>query len=209
MRAKTHFGEGDFMPERAAMGAAKGTKDRGAHATIPERRARSFRAYLDVLDTAAWFRNQVARQLGQFGLNLERFRVLELLRSEGPMTMSALVERRCSSKQALFLTTKGLAKRGLVQIEIIRTPATEGNEASMAKSQRGRKRPGRHAAMLSLTEEGRAFTDGVLRRHAKLVFALMRAVDLRDVDKLSETCRRIREGDPFRLIQELMMEDVD
>ena len=40
-----------------------------------------------------------------------------------------------------------------------------------------------------------------------LIYALMRAIDTREAERLSRTCRKIREGDAVRLIKELMMED--
>ena len=88
-------------------------------------------------------------------------------------------------------------------------PAAEIDEARLPKGERGRERVGRTASMVRLTDEGRNFMQGVMRRHTKLVYALMRAVGLRELDRLSETCRKIREGDPFRLIDELTMEDPD
>ena len=189
--------------------AVKMANERRARPRIPERSARAFRAYLEVWDTAIWFRHQVGAQLGEFGLNMERFRMLEMLWSEGPMTARTMVEKRSCSRQSLFKTAEGLAGRGLLQIESVKMPAREMSETKLPKSRRGRERVGRTAAMVRLTDEGGKFMRGVMRRHTKLVYALMRAVGLRELDHLSETCRKIREGDPFRLIHELMMEDPD
>lgn len=192
------------MSQQAAPRSARARKPRAA---IPERKARAFRAYLDVLDTAAWFRHQVEAQLAQHGLNLERFRVLEILRSEGPMTMGALAEKRYCRKQTVSATVRTLAAPGWLQIEPIRMPAAEVDESRLAKNLRGRERLGRPATRVRLMEEGRAFMERVERRHSKLVYALMRSITTGDMDRLSETCRTIREGDPFKLIHELMMED--
>ena len=198
------------MAEGAAAGtgglAARGRKVRSR---IPERRERAFRAYLEFLDAAAWFRYQVEGQLNDCDLNLERFRVLEMLRSEGPMTMMALAERKFCTRQTMDVIVRALAKKGWLQIEPIRMPPAEAPETHRSKAQRAREKLGRMATLVRLTTEGENFVDGVTRRHAKLVYALMRSITLRDVDRLGETCRRLREGDPFRLIQELMMEDVD
>lgn len=194
------------MSEQAVAGPARTRKPRAA---IPERKARAFRAYLDVLDTAAWFRHQVEAQLEQHGLNLERFQVLKILRSEGPMTMAALAERRYCRKQTVFATVRALAAPGWLQIEPIRMPAAEVDERRLSKGLRGRERLGRRATVVRLMEESRAFMERVERRHGKLVYALMRSITTGDMDRLSQTCRTIREGDPFRLIHELMMEDVE
>jgi DNA-binding MarR family transcriptional regulator len=210
MLAKIVFWRAIFVSEQAAEGvgglAARGRK---ARSRIPERRERAFRAYLELLDTAAWFRYQVEAGLSQMELNLERFRVLEVLRSGGPMTMAALAERRFCRRQSVAVTVRALVEKGWLQIETIRMPATEVPETHLSKAQRGQERLGRAAALVRLTEQGESFIDGATRRHAKVVYAFMRALALRDVDRLGETCRKIREGDPFRLIQELTMEDVD
>lgn len=198
------------MSEQAAEGAGGlARRGRKARSRIPERRERAFRAYLELMDAAAWFRYQVETGLNELGLNLERFRVLEMLRSGGPITMMALAERRFCSRQSVAVTVGALAEKGWLQIETIRMPATEVTETHLSKAELGQERLGRMAALVRLTAEGESFVDGVTRRHAKVVYALMRALALRDVDRLGETCRRLREGDPFRLIQELMMEDVE
>jgi DNA-binding MarR family transcriptional regulator len=79
----------------------------------------------------------------------------------------------------------------------------------LKKSQRGRLRLGRRATSLRLTEKGEKFAALVIRRNAKLVYAFMRVIDPREMDRFSRTCQRIREGDPIKLIKELMMEDVE
>lgn len=60
------------LEQRESHREADPGKDRGT------KRA-SLSPYLDVLDTAAWFWYQVEVQLADFDLNLERFRLLELL----------------------------------------------------------------------------------------------------------------------------------
>jgi hypothetical protein len=47
----------------------------------------------------------------------------------------------------------------------------------------------------------------VVRKHAKLAYAFMRVIDPREMEKLSRTCRKLREGDPVKLIREIMMDD--
>ena len=76
------------MSERALEEA----NEKWARPAIPERKERAFRAYLDLWDTVMWFRHKVGAQLGDYRLNMERFRMLEMSLSEGPMTMSAMVE---------------------------------------------------------------------------------------------------------------------
>jgi DNA-binding MarR family transcriptional regulator len=196
------------MSERAANVVGK-VKGKAIRAKISERKARAFRAYLDVLDTAAWFRYQVETQLADFDLNLERFRLLEMLYRDGPMTVAEAAKKRCCARQSLFSLAERLGESGWVEIQPVRLPAVEVGELNIARSKRDQERLGRRAANLRLTEEGENFMAGVLPRHEKLVYALMRAIDPREMDRLSRTCRKIREGDVAKLIKELMMEDVE
>src|SRR5690348_14460175 len=75
-----------LMSMPSATNVVEKLKGRRTQAGIPERRECAFRAYLDILETAAWFRYQVEPQLGDSDLNLERFRFLEILYREGPMS---------------------------------------------------------------------------------------------------------------------------
>lgn len=195
------------MSMPGATNVVEKLKGRRTQAGIPERRECAFRAYLDVLETAAWFRYQVEPQLEDFDLNLERFRFLEVLYREGPMTTVEMGKRRFCARQSLFGLAERLAEDGLVEIDRGTLVAVETEEARLPKEKRGGERNGRRVATLRLTEEGRKLMDVVMRRHTKLIYALMRAIDMREAERLSRTCRKIREGDAVRLIRELMMED--
>jgi DNA-binding MarR family transcriptional regulator len=176
---------------------------------IPERKARAFRAYLELLDTAIWFRSQLDVQLASFNLNLERFRLLELLYREGPTTVAAAAEKRFCARQSLFKLADRLAKYGWVRIEAVRLPAVEADESRLPKDKANQSRLGRRAARIRLTAEGEKFIATVVKRHAKLVYAFMRVIDPREMDRFGRTCRKLREGDPFKLIKEIMMEDAE
>jgi len=191
------------MSEGAAVAAARKEGRKLSRAKIPERKARAFRAYIDVMDTAAWFRYQVEPQLADFDLNMERFRLLELLYREGPMTTTAVARSRGCARQSLGELAERLAADGLLEVER-RTVCAVDEDKDEEQNQRGK---GWRASTLLLTEKGETLMRGVMRRHGKLIYALMCAIDPRDMDRLSRTCRRIREGDVVKLIKELMMED--
>ena len=175
-------------------------------AKIPERRARAFRAYLDVLDTAAWLRRRAERQLEEFDLNLERFRMMEILYSEGSKTMPEMAARRNCVRQGQFGLAQPLIDQGWVRLEAMRIHAADADGGGADEDEPG---PGRRVTRMHLTAEGQEFMAMVMRRHAKLIYALMKVVDPREMDRLSRTCRRIREGDSLKLIRELMMEDYE
>jgi hypothetical protein len=88
-------------------------------------------------------------------------------------------------------------------------PATEIDVNRLRKEQRGKERRGRLAATIRLTAEGAKFVAVVRRRHSKLVYAFMRAIDAREVDTLSRACKKLREGDIMKLLNEIMTEDLD
>src|SRR5690348_1330854 len=64
------------------------------HPNVEERKLRSFRVYLDLLDTAEWLRRQFVEQLEAFDLTIDGFRLLDVLYREGPITTEEFCQRR-------------------------------------------------------------------------------------------------------------------
>jgi hypothetical protein len=58
-----------------------------------------------------------------------------------------------------------------------------------------------------LTESGEKFMHVVFPRHAKLVFAFFRALDMREQESLSRNCRKLREGDVAKMLDAITLED--
>jgi hypothetical protein len=57
---------------------------------------RAFRAYLDLLDTAAYMQNELSTQLAAFDVTMRGLRVLEMLHRRGPTaTRVAAVKLKC------------------------------------------------------------------------------------------------------------------
>ena len=167
----------------------------------------ALRAYVELLDTVSWIRFQVEGQLGQWDSNVEEFRFLELLDREGPMTATAIAERRWCSRQSVLKLAHRLEECGWVSLKTVRLPAAEIDENRLAKIQRGKTRVGRKAAQLSLTEEGEKLMRTVIPRHAKLVYAFMLAIPAHEMDRLARTCRRLREGDVVKLLDEITLRE--
>lgn len=205
-RAFGGFGDLKTRLEGTVASSTEKVRAKATRAKIPERRARAFRAYLDVLDTAAWFRHRAERQLEEFDLNLERFRMMEILYTEGPKTMPEMAARRNCGRQGQFGLAQPLIEKGWVRLEAVRVHVADGDAGGTEEIEPG---PGRRVTRMHLTAEGQEFMAVVMRRHAKLIYALMKVVDPREMDRLSRSCRRIREGDSLKLIRELMMEDYE
>ncbi|MGO9591858.1 MAG: hypothetical protein ACLP3K_17655 [Candidatus Acidiferrales bacterium] len=70
-------------------------------------------------------------------------------------------------------------------------------------------REGRMVHVVGLTARGKKFIGNVLPRHAKVVKALMRALDAREQDSISRVCRKLREGDALKFLNEMRFEDAD
>ena len=79
----------------------------------------------------------------------------------------------------------------------------------MPKVRRGKPRRGPKVRVVSLTRDGRKLIATVLPRQAKMVKAMMRALDLREQDTLGRLCRKLREGDIVKYFQEIRMQDAD
>jgi DNA-binding MarR family transcriptional regulator len=152
-------------------------------------------------------RRQLRNQVESFDLTIDGFRVLEMLRREGPITTEAFCRQRQCRRQSLERLIRPLEERGWVRFEVVSLAPADVAETQLAKRERGKPRRGRRMGQMSLTPSGTKFMRIIFPRHAKLVFAFMRALDLREQETLKRTCRKLREGDVAKLLQEISMED--
>ena len=174
---------------------------------IGQRKVRSFRAYLEVLDTAEWLRRQLINQLDAFDLTIDGFRLLEILYQEGPITTEEFCKRRRCSRQGFDRLIKPLEERMWVKYEVFAREPVEWEGSHLAKRLEGQPRRGRRMGRVSLTPEGKKFVHAIFPRHAKLVFAFMRALSMREQDTLIRVCRKLRDGDVVKLLDEMTMEE--
>lgn len=74
------------MPEQAKTSAKSSPEGsgRGTGTSEPPKTQQAFATYIDLMDTAEWFRERMSRQLASFDLTMPQFRVLELLYHGGP-----------------------------------------------------------------------------------------------------------------------------
>lgn len=177
--------------------------------TQREKTQRAFRAYLDLIDTADWLKAELRGQLESFDVTMGGFRLLEMLYSEGAMTLPVAARRRACTRQNLGFVIKALEERGWVGQGVRRLPAAEVKESRLSKVRRGVQREGTRVTVIGLTARGKKFVGTALPRHAKVVKALMRALDGREQESLSRMCRKLREGDIMKFVSEIMHEDVE
>jgi len=177
--------------------------------TQREKTKRAFRAYADLLDTADWMRIELRGQLRAFGLNMAGFRVLEMLYSEGHMSVPVMAAKRQTYLQNMHQIIGQLEQNGWVCKEVFRLPPAAVKKGRLPKVKRGRKREGRRISTVRLTPLGENLIGTILPKHAKVVKALMRALDGREQESLSHICQKLRAGDIRRFVSELCHEEVD
>jgi DNA-binding MarR family transcriptional regulator len=177
--------------------------------TQKEKTARAFRAYLDLLDTADWIQRRLKGQLESFDLTIGGFRLLELLYREGPMTLPVAAEKRQCNRQNFHLIVKRLEECGWLGREFIMLPPAEKRVSLIPKAQRGQPRRGRRVSALRLTPLGEKLIGRVIPKRAKLVKALMRALDGREQQSLSRMCDKLREGDVVKFVSEMTHLEVE
>ena len=181
----------------------------GKRPTQKEKTQRAFRAYLDLLDTAEWMRSYMRGPLESFDLTMGGFRLLEMLYRDGPVSVPVAAERRGCKRQNMDVIVTRLEERGWVRRTVVTHSPAEIKESHLPKVKRGKPREGRRVGMVSLTPLGKKFIGNVLPNHAKVIKALMRALDGREQESLSRLCAKLREGDILKFASEMTHEDAE
>jgi DNA-binding MarR family transcriptional regulator len=172
-----------------------------------QKTVRAFQAFLNVMDTADWLKNELRGPLESFDLTMPGFRVLEMLYREGALTVPDVARRRLCTRQNIYFVLGELEKRGWVRQMVVRVPAAAIKESRISKLRRGIQRDGPRVAVIGLTKNGKEFVGNVLPRNVKVVKALMRALDGREQESLSQMCEKLREGDVVKFLREMQMMD--
>ena len=182
-------------------------------ATIPRRPThaentqRAFRVYLELIETADWLKREMRAPLDAFDLTMQEFRVLEMLNREGALTAAQIGARMGRERQNVDVITARLQDRGWVRRVIETLPPVQLEDAHVAKAEQDAKRYGRRVSVVGLTAWGKRFIGTVVPRHAKVVKALMRAIDAREKDSIVRACQKLRKGDSLRFLREIRMEE--
>jgi DNA-binding MarR family transcriptional regulator len=171
---------------------------------------RSFRVYLEFLDTADWFRGEASRQLESFDMTLMDFRILEVLHRGEPTFARALARKfQCSTNNVTFVLDR-LSERGWVRRgEWSRAPVPPPRPFARARKNKKRPPKGRRVLLVQLTPEGEKAIANVLPKHAKIVKARMKALDGREQEVLGVLCKKLRTGDILKFVKEMMWEDLE
>ncbi|HTW22862.1 MAG TPA: MarR family transcriptional regulator [Candidatus Baltobacteraceae bacterium] len=147
--------------------------------------------------------------LESFEITLAEFRVLDVLYHEGALPVVELARRRRSEWHHVCELIDQLERRGWLRRKKVTLPPVDFKRAHLPKSKSEEKRPGRRLTVVGMTAEGKRFLRYVLSIHGKLVTAIMRALEAREMDSLFRICRKLREGNPARFFRELTHEDAE
>jgi DNA-binding MarR family transcriptional regulator len=150
---------------------------------------RAFRAYIELLDAAEWFKNQLRAPLASFDLTMSDFRLLEVLHREGAQFVPDLARKRTAYRQTFDDIVERLEERGWVRRKVVRLPPVEFARSHRPVSERDEPRSGRRVNVVGLTRAGKKFFGNVLPSHSKLVKAFMRVLDGTEQDSLARLCR--------------------
>jgi DNA-binding MarR family transcriptional regulator len=172
-------------------------------ATRRQKTRRAFRAYLDLVDTAEWFVEELRGQIECFDLTMEGFRLLEMLYRDGPTSIVNAAKMRRCKRQNMHVIVARLAERGWVRARVVRLPAAKIPKSRLPKDRRDRPRKGRRIGFMMLTPLGTKFVENFLPKHTKIVKAMMRALDGREQETLIRLCAKLREGDVVKWWREM------
>ncbi len=175
--------------------------------THEEKTLRAFRAYIELLDAAEWFKSEVRAPLAAFDLTINEFLVLELLNREGAQFATQLAKKQNKSRQWTDELVGRLEKRGWVARKLVELPPVEFERMHWPASMRDEPREGRRVLVVGLTKSGKKFFRNVLPRHSKLVKAFMRTLNGTEQESLARLCRKLREGDIVKFVREIRMEE--
>jgi DNA-binding MarR family transcriptional regulator len=166
---------------------------------------RAYRAYLDLLDTAVWFRGEMAKQLRSFDLTMGGFRILEMIHRDGPMSVVAAATRMRCERPNVEAMIDRLVEQGWLRRVNTSLPPVDIKPSHIAIARRGLPRRGRRITLLRLTPSGREAFENVFPHHVKVVKSFMRVLDGHEQETLSRLLQKVREGDILRLLQEIRM----
>jgi len=175
-------------------------RDRAANLHIPEqiKTKRAYRTGLELIETADWLREKLARQLENFDLTWMQFRVLCVLYHEGPQYQQELGRIFSTSKQSVGHVLKRLEEEGWIERWAGRLEK---------KSENSKAKQGRRVTGLRLTAEGEKKIADVFPKHTKIVKCYLRGLDGREMETLVRLCGKVREGDAVKFLKEFWMDD--
>ena len=132
--------------------------------------------YVRLMRAANTARSHASRHLGDTGLTLTQFAVLESLYHLGPMSLSDIAEKVLTTGGNLTMVAGNLERDGLVR----RQKSPEDGRVQI----------------LALTPKGKGLMRRVFPIHAAAIASFMSALDAAELAQLSELCRKLGKQHP-------------
>jgi len=127
--------------------------------------------YVKLMRAANAARNFAARSLGDTGLTLTQFAVLEALYHLGPMSLSDVAEKVLTTGGNLTMVAGNLEKQGLAK----RQPSPEDKRVQI----------------VALTPRGKFLIRQIFPKHAAAIAEFLSALNREEQTRLGELCRKL------------------
>ena len=127
--------------------------------------------YVRLLRTANSARNYASRHLGDSGLTLTQFAVLEALYHLGPMSLSDIAQKILTTGGNLTMVVGNLEKSGLAE--------------------RQRSPQDKRVLIVALTSKGKKLMRHLFPQHARAIVRIMAALDYKEQQRLRELLRQL------------------
>lgn len=131
-------------------------------------------AYIKLSRAATTVELRINQHLGDYGLTMSQFAVLEALYHLGPLHQHQLAEKILKSSGNMTMVIDNLCKRALVKRE--------------------RSESDRRYILIHLTAEGSALIEALFPKHVKKVVAAFSALSQADQEQLSVLCKKLGMG---------------
>ena len=127
--------------------------------------------YVKLMRAANSARNFAARSLGDTGLTLTQFAVLEALYHLGPMSLSEVAEKVLTTGGNLTMVAGNLEKQGLAK----RRPSPEDKRVQI----------------VALTPKGKSLIRQIFPRHAAAIAQFLSVLSPEEKSRLGGLCRKL------------------
>ncbi len=144
---------------------------KSAHYRGTKEEVKALNAFVKLTRASEAISTRVHQHLGEAGLTVSQFGVLEAIYHLGPLSQAELARKILKSTGNITMVIDNLEKRGLVKRE--------------------RKEGDRRYYAVTLTPAGQKLISGIFPRHAGKIVESMNVLTKAEQDKLGQLCRKL------------------
>jgi MarR family 2-MHQ and catechol resistance regulon transcriptional repressor len=144
---------------------------KGTHYKGTKEETKALNAFVKLTRASEAISSRVHRHLGDTGLTVSQFGVLEAIYHIGPLSQAELAKKILKSTGNITMVIDNLEKRGLVKRE--------------------RKQGDRRSYEVQLTVEGKKLISSIFPRHAGKIVEAMNVLTRAEQEKLGQLCRKL------------------